>query len=843
MKHILLFVFIMSSISIASAQEEKTTKFYKAPRLDTKIKIDGRLDESVWLNLPVANEFIQLEPAPGKPCSQKTEVKVFYDDKAFYVGANLFENNPDSILRQLSQRDEVGITDWFSIVLDAYQDGLNGVGFLVTSGGVQLDIKYLAAANGGSNNVLDGDVSWDAVWESSTQIHDKGWTVEIKIPYSAIRFPNAELQNWNINFCRMIRGKREQSYWSEVRPELQGLLRQSGQLVGLENIKAPVRLSATPYLSAYLQSNYDKNAVVKNEIEPAINGGMDIKYGINDAFTLDMTLIPDFGQVQADNEILNLSPFEVQFEENRPFFTEGIELFNKGGLFYSRRIGGRPIGYNAVSSQLHENEELEENPLTTNLINATKLSGRTNSGLGVGVFNATSRRTFATVKNTEDGTTREIETSPLTNFNVFVLDQNLKNNSYVSLINTNVLRSGATYDANVTGTQFELNNAQNTYRISGGGAISQKYYSGQETVNGQDSAGLGYNYRLAFDKTSGQFQYGVNYEVESRHYDINDLGILFAPNERLVEGQANYSIFKPFGAFNRFNVRLSSAYLRLQNPDEFVDFNIQTRFFMVTRNFVGFGLTGRVEPVNTFDYFDPRTEDFSRFYLYPKNFLVSGFISTDYRKRVALDMDLGHRKFNEEGRKNYFISFRPRFRPNDKLMILLRVEREQLFNDVGFIGRDSLSVGYSGLGESDILYSIRDQVIFNNILTGTYAFTNKSVLSLRVRHYWTKVKFDQFNNLGQEGQLEPTAYTGRYNDGNPIHDTSFNIFSVDMVYRWRFAPGSDLFIVWKNNIRNSGEDLNPGYFRNFTGLFEAPQLNSLSFRLIYFLDYLQFKRK
>lgn len=183
---------------------------------------------------------------------------------------------------------------------------------------------------------------------------------------------------------------------------------------------------------------------------------MDVKYGINQSFTLDMTLVPDFGQVRSDNQVLNLSPFEVKFDENRSFFTEGTELFSKGDLFYSRRVGARPINFYEVQNQLQANEYVVENPSESRLLNATKISGRTAQGLGIGFFNALTNKMEAVVENNL-GERRFIETQPLSNYNILVFDQTLKNNSSVSFINTNVTREGSAYDANLSAFLFNIN--------------------------------------------------------------------------------------------------------------------------------------------------------------------------------------------------------------------------------------------------------------------------------------------------------------------------------------------------------------------------------------------------
>src|SRR5690606_5972437 len=185
-------------------QNRSVVKQATAVRIENTIRIDGELDEAEWQNAPVAKDFVNYNPSPGSPSSQKCEVRILYDDKAIYFGAFLYDTSPDSILRQLSQRDDIGISDWFAVILDTYRDGLNGVGYVVTSAGVQYDTKYsaLGGINSGGFSVLGGDRNWDAVWQSKTTFRDNGWVAEIKIPYSAIRFPKAENQLWNINFAR-----------------------------------------------------------------------------------------------------------------------------------------------------------------------------------------------------------------------------------------------------------------------------------------------------------------------------------------------------------------------------------------------------------------------------------------------------------------------------------------------------------------------------------------------------------------------------------------------------------------------------------------------------------------
>ena len=276
----------------------------------------------------------------------------------------------------------------------------------------------------------------------------------MKIPYAALRFPNKKEQIWGINFIRDFRRERQVYAWNPIDATIGNVAQQHGVLNGIIDIKTPTRLFFIPYASAYYEST-------SQETETTLKGGMDIKYGINDAFTLDGILIPDFGQTKFDNVVLNLGPFEQQFNENRAFFTEGTDLFSKGNVFYSRRIGGPPV----TEPTLSDNEEVSAYPAAVNLVNALKVSGRTKDGLGIGVLNAITQKTEATIKNNTNEETRNEVVEPLTNYNVIVFDQRFYKNSSVSFLNTNVTRNGHFRDANVSVLAFDLNNKNKNRKI------------------------------------------------------------------------------------------------------------------------------------------------------------------------------------------------------------------------------------------------------------------------------------------------------------------------------------------------------------------------------------------
>lgn len=797
------------------AQEAITQKkeMY-AERTSSPIQIDGALSEPEWTSAAPATDFTQFQFRHNIPSAFKTEVKILYDNNALYVGAYMYDPNPDSIMQELSTRDNLGTADFFDVVLDPYNEGLHALEFIISASGVQLDAKMYPNADFGE------DFNWDAVWQSATRIHADGWVAELKIPYSALRFPNETVQTWAINFVREVKRNRDKSSWNKIDPEVPGFVNQSGVLKGIENIEAPVRLSLSPYFSAY----YDLYSDPLNDITSkgtSFNGGADLKYGLNDAFTLDMTLIPDFGQVKSDNQVLNLTPFETYFVEQRQFFTEGTELFNKGNLFYSRRIGGTPIGFFDV---LFGGDSVVSNPQQTNLLNATKITGRTVQGTGLGFLNSIEGETYAQVIDSE-GSKQEILTGPATNYNVLTIDQSLKNNSSIYLMNTNVLRSGSFYDANATTAGFELFNKGNIWGISGGGTVTQKY-PGAET-----KPELGYAHNLNVGKVGGKFQYEVGYWYEGDTYDPNDLGYLQNNNTVNYGAEGSYHKYEPIWHLNQINISTDINYTRIVNPNEFHNLAINVDAWGSFRNNVFAGVFAASEPVITYDWFEPR--EFGRFYTYPINYNFGGWVSSDYAKRFAFDLNANYRIFlNDENRVRLNVSFYPRIRINDKIAL-------QAGQYVGLWKDD---VGWVTATTDSIIFGRRDNNTFESSLNATYTPNTKMGFGISVRHYWSYAEYSAFYNLGDDGNLYSTSYNTFDAEGNSSDDVNFNAFNIDFVYSWFFAPGSELNVVWKNSVYQFGNLLPHSYAENLETTFDAPQGNNFSIKVLYYLDYLYLRK-
>lgn len=823
---ILLFNLLVNEYIFSQPQ----IKELPAKRATTTIKIDGNMDEAAWKEALPATNFVEQRPDAGKMEANinRTEVYLLYDNTSIYVGGYCHEQTKENISKELVGRDKAGVNDFAGIVLDTYNDKINALGFFVTPYGEQFDIKY---------SPIDEDVSWNAVWHSEAKIHADGWSFEMRIPYSALRFVSKENQTWGLNLVRR-RSKTGQQYtWNPIDPNVNGFINQEGQWTNIGKIDAPVRLSFSPYFSTYI-NHYKLNP---KPWTTAVNGGMDVKYGINESFTLDMTLVPDFGQVQSDNQVLNLSPFEVQYNENRAFFTEGTELFNKGNLFYSRRIGGTPLHYAEVYSQIGGNEKVIKNPRESKLINATKVSGRTKTGLGIGFFNAVTRPMYAEVEN-NNKQIRKLETSPLTNYNIIVLDQTLKNNSSISFINTNVLRNGLDYDANVSAALFDINNKKNTYNFNGKFALSKLSKSA-----GKPS--LGYSHSFGFGKTGGRWNFRVGEEIADDKYEINDLGFLNNNNYKDLFFGTSYKWIKPTSWFNRIRINYNAGYSTLYKPlpsqkinNKFKGFNTNVNGNMQFKNlwgvfmFLGYGSKGN-------DFYEPRVIGYS--FRTPRRIQTAFGFESNEAKKYSLGMEyfLGLRSlFNSP---NHNLSFSHMYRFSDKFSLSQRISYNPAKNDAGFYDiynlRDaSGNLVYDANGNTifkDILFSRRDIKTVDNILSAKYNFNNKSGITIRLRHYWSKVEIKQLYDLNNDGNLSPTKHTSV-----TANNQNFNIFNIDAVYTLQFAPGSFVNVVFKDQDFLFNSDTRYSYFKNFSNTISEPHNNNLSLKIIYYLDYLDFKK-
>ena len=810
-------IFFLFYCSINFTLFSQTHPVHHAERISSSIKIDGLLDEDDWKNAQALTDFYTYDPKVGEKAYQQTEVRVLYDNHAVYFGARMFDTAPDSILTQLSERDSWGgvNVDYLQIVIDTYNDDLNGFGFIITAAGVQGDMRY-----------SDGnyDDSWDAVWFSKVVIDEIGWTAEIKIPYSAIRFPEKPVQDWGLGFERRIRRIREFSTWQKYDPEQDGYIRQLGTLENLSDIQPPLRLSITPYLAAYLENYRDKNNPEFNSTGTFLKGGADLKYGINESFTLDMTLIPDFGQVQSDDQVLNLSPFEIRFSENRPFFTEGTELFDKAGLVYFRRVGGRPVSMYEVYDDLIDTEEVISNPEEAPMFNASKITGRTPKKLGLGLFNAVTANTYAKINDTLSEQDRKFLTGPLTNYNIIVLDQSLKNTSRIGFINTNVWRAGHYRDANVSAMDFRWADKDQRFALSGLAAVSQLF---EKQNNGHQSyPKVGYKYAIEAEKISGNFTMSLNHSIINDTYEQNDFGYLSRNN--VINNNINffYRTFEPQGNLLRYWGGLGAYQSFLYRPTDFQSFGLNTWMGVTLKNYLTINLSFWGNPVKGKNFFEPRRKGW--YYRTSENFGSNIWFSSDYRKKLAIDLGFNFNVYPLYKEQSYFLNFSPRIRLSDRLSVFYTFQYNIMPSNIGWVTYEDWE---DEIEENDItVFGNRKRKTLTNLVSTQYTFSPTMSLFLRLRHYWSGYAYLSYYELKPDGFLNDMEYQGE-------HDANFNAFTLNLNFTWQFSPGSELSLVWKDDIYSSDNNMNPDYIDNLKNTFGAPQLNSLSLKILYYLDY------
>ena len=803
----ILVVFLHSNIFLG---QKKTLQ---SIRTTEKITIDGLLDEAIWKIAPIATDFVMINPGNGTPIPnrQKTDVKIVYDNEAIYVAATLYDDEPSKILKELTLRDDFATADHFGVFFNGYNDGQHEFRFFVSAAGVQQDGLYTDA--------LGEDFSWDAIWKSEVKITDFGWVVEMKIPYAALRFPNSAVQTWGLNFYREVRRDRYQYCWNLISNTIQNEATQAGVLEGIENIKTPTRLFFIPYSSFYLNTKKGESSV--NEFK----AGMDIKYGINDAFTLDAILVPDFGQTKFDNVELNLSAFEQIFAEQRPFFTEGTDLFSKGDLFYSRRIGSEPSTYPDTTSD----EEVINYPNTVNLLNALKISGRTKSGLGIGVLNAITEKTNAIVRkntinpdNSETISERDVVVEPLANYNVLVLDQRFNKNSSVSLVNTNVTRNGEYRDANVSALVWDLNTKKNTFNLEG----DFKYSYVNELSDLEDRKG--YVSSLSFGKTSGKRRFRIGGNYVSNEFDNNDLGVNFQTHYHSLYGNTSYRILKPNELFNEFSTYLNlySEYDnrtgRLQAGSANLQFNITNK----KNDYISFAVN--TVPLKTYDFYEPRSFDEKRFVEIPEQIHFSFLFSGNYNRRFALDFNPSFTFVNELERVNYVFSIGPRYRFNDKFSINANFR---------FV-RQNKNTGWAAFDEFDnTIFARRDRKSITSTLSAKYSINNKMNFNLNVRHYWSSLNVLEYLTLLDNGTFEKnTTYSENKNQ-------NLDTWNLDLAYSWWFAPGSQISILYRNNSYLFTRNNSQTFSENLNESLDSKNLNHVfSISIRYFIDYNSLKK-
>jgi hypothetical protein len=799
----LLIAFCLSARS-AHAQERSSMR---ASAATDRISIDARLDEPEWSQAAPATGFRQFEPLEGAPATQETEVRILYGLRSLYVGALLHDSEPAAVSAALGRRDDFNRADWFLVSIDSYLDRRTAYTFGVNAAGVQFDAVRAGGGGGpggggGGGGPPGMDASWDAVWSSAARLTPEGWVVEMEIPYSMLRFPDAAAQSWGIQFTRNIPRLGEQSEWPLVpRAQRSNLVAQFGLLTGIEGIEPRRNLQLRPYSVARLHTSEAEDRPGEAEREGELDIGGDLKVGLGPNVTLDATINPDFGQVEADPAVLNLSAFENIFEERRPFFLEGSQIYRfeagPGQLLYTRRIGAnRPI------------------------IGAAKLSGRTTQGLSFGVLGATTGNHF----------------KPDESYGIARLSQQIGSFSSAGGILTayDGPESAGRKRSLAAGTDWDLRFLENRLGIEGFAALTNRSWTQADRDTETGFAG-----KIWANKRQGSWQGFGGVEVYSDLYNPNEVGQARQNNSYTLIASIDHDInhSRPFGPFQRASIDFFGLqkYSYLDGLDQGMSLELQSRWML--RSFNSFELGAGVEnPFGGYDIYETRgLGPWAR----PASVELNAEYDTDERRSWRVGPEVGL-VLHEQGGREYGAVFRGNWNVSDNLALeghlrgewednVLAWSSNETFlrsGDGWAIGRESGTIG----SDPDDYVSFDDQGTLAGVLAGipspdgvrfqvpVFGARDSRSLDLTARGTYTftpDVSFQFYSQFflaggrySDMGILRSRDDLARF-DAFPKRD-EFSLSSLhsNAVLRWEYRPGSTIYAVWTHG-RQADAVLNP----------------------------------
>ena len=810
-----LFLFLFFSISLNYSQDRKEIE---VKRFQTPPVIDGKLNDLHWLNSNPAKNFERWMPNNGSKEKKGYENLVYmgYDDNNIYIAGIL--KNPNTIPIELSQRDNIWDVnaETFFVSINTYDDNINYQGFQVTSAGTQGDMYT-------SVEMSPTDWDFDTVFESKVSINDNNWTLEMKIPFSALRFPSKNIQNWGINFGRKIVESGEVYTWNFV-DQINSVYAESMGLVkGIEGVTPPIRLFFYPYA----QTSVD----FKNGNNPlnAYSAGMDLKYGINNSFTLDATLIPDFGQVAFDEKELNLSPFEQKFDENRAFFTEGSQLFKKadtggfrgGNFFYSRRIGD-DISLN-LEEFIDDNEEIINYDTKAKLINSIKLTGTTDSGLSIGIINSITDKAYANIRNINSKEIIKKLIAPLTNYNVLSLSQTALNEySTFSFLNTNVNRGSDFNNSNNSALVINLFDNKRKFNFN-----ASVFQSNSKSF----SETKGFRGGISLSELTGSLRFDIGWNGVDSNYYQNDLGYYNLRNDQRLWTRIKYMTFEPSKLFEKVE-----GYLWMSERSRFFPKILKSRGARIGIEAISLNL----EQIKaSFDYTskykdfeETRKEDF--FIYQPAEYELEFSYRSDTRKKLVYGSGIEHsygvnEQFNEDSSETE-IEFYSGYRLSNQFKVELGISNGISKNEIGYVFDEN----------DDIYFGNRKVKFTENNISLNYNFDSYKSLSLKLRQFWSSALYkDDFFKLKSDGNRSVSDKNTSDYDPN----TNFNLWNLDLSYDWEFAPGSKITFLYRNNIFNEDNLSGISYYKSTKELFEKPINHQLSLRINYFIDFNLLKKK
>lgn len=882
MKHFYNFYFFLIIIlPISVFSNGDSVKEIKAYKLDAPLLLDGKLTESLYTS-PSINGFTQKDPEEGRPATEKSNMWVSFDESNLYISGQFFDSQPDSIDLTLMRRDNLVESDWLWIYLDPYNDDRTGFYFAVNPGG--------SICDGTLYNDGWMDDSWDGIWESKTFVDENGWNVEVKIPFTQLRFKEAEKMVWGINLNRDIKRKHEMSFLVMVPKNESGFVSKFADLTGLDGIKTKQRFEFLPYLvqKAQFLRHEDNDPFYKgNQYNTSF--GADVKFSLGSNINVDATINPDFGQVEVDPAIVNLSAFENFFDEKRPFFIEGANIFQFGyggannnwgfnfgnpTLFYSRRIGRSP-------QRSLDDDAFIDAPSETRLLTAAKLTGKLNESWSIGVLSSFTERTFADLYT--DSTGRyEKEIEPFTHYGVFRTRKEFnEGRQSLGLIFTSVNRdlgnpemqdllSKNAYTFGLDGWTF-LDNDE-TYVITG--SVIGSYTHGTKNymvelqkkpyryfqrpdktfmpLDSSRTSLTGYYSRLMLNKQKGNFYINAAIGTISPGFEYNDLGSQWFADRINGHVVLGYRWFEP----DNFS-RNKYLFLAFNRSSDYED--------NVSR--IGFYATGSMQFLNWWginlssDYtFKTTSTTLTRGgpkVPLPVNYSMhlSGY--TDSREKIIFSPFVGFWR-NQAGSNEYYYGFELEWKPSPQIGLTIGPEYSVNHSKYQWVGNfDDIEATntfgkryvFATLNQNTVSANIRLNWIFNPTLSlqlyvqplisvGNYS----GYKELAAPNTFEFIKYDpensvvEYNSEDDEYTVDPDGNgpAEKFDFSNP--DFNYKSFIVNLVLRWEVLPGSVFYFVWSHNKDNNDNAGDFNFRRDFSNLIKSESDNIFLVKFSYWLN-------
>ncbi len=874
--HQLLIIFPLLTSQAFASDDKRELRSYETAHTTSVIIIDGFGDDAAWSEVEWSGEFTQREPVQGEAPSEPTQFKILYDDKNLYVLIRAFDSEPNKIVKRMSRRDGF-VGDWVEINIDSYHDKRTAFSFSATAAGVKGD-EYI------TNNGDNWDEKWDPIWFLKTSIDDQGWIAEYQIPLSQLRFADKPEHTWGLQFTRRFFRNEERSLWQYVPQDAPGWVHQFGELKGLKGIRPQKQVEIQPYVVAGTER------FEKEENNPFATGkardvrvGVDGKIGITSDITLDFTINPDFGQVEADPSQVNLGAFQVFFNERRPFFLESNNIldfrvtqaeaggsFRNDNLFYSRRIGRSP----QFSPDTEDNEFLSQ-PNNTRIVGAAKLTGKNKHGFSWGLLESVTRKEDAEIDAAGERRTMAVE--PLTNYLIGRVQQDINDGNTTiggMITSTNrkidhdqleFLHNGAV----TGGIDFTHRWKDRTYYISFNSIFSRVNGTAESITETQESSeryfqrpdqthnsldttrtsltGTGGTFNIGKSAGNIIFQTGVTYR--SPGLDLNDAGFLLNTDFINQYGWAQYRILKPFSIFRW--VRLNfNQYLNWDFGGVNTYKGLNTNYHFHFKNFWRFG-TGGTLSANSISNADLRG---GPSIMYPGGINHWYYIGSDSRKKL-------HFWFNQwnswgfegySGEKGFWMEIN--YRPIDALNISLQPRLNINNNEVQYVDTPESDTS----NEDPIILGEIDQNTYSLSLRFTYNFNPNLSLQYWGQPFISKGEYKNFkrvtNSLSSEYNdrfeliqpnqlnynLEDEVYEVDENGDSQtdfsFEDPDFNFlqFRSNMVLRWEYIPGSTLFLVWTQNRTQDVDIQDPNSFGALNSrLFDSTAHNIFLLKFTY----------